>query len=138
MVYEDEATIAFLNRYPTLPAQTLVAPKEHREHVTGDYSEDEYVAVQRVVHRVAEALRATVPTERLYVLSLGSQAANRHVHWHVAALPPGLPFEEQQLEALRLERGVLELPEDELDTLAAEIRSKLATLPSATSRHGRG
>ena len=125
MVYEDELAIAFLNRYPTLLAHTLVAPKEHREAVTADYPEDEYVELQRVVYRIAEAVRATVPTERLYLLSLGSQAANRHVHWHVAALPPGVPFEEQQLEALRLERGVLDVPEAELDALAAEIRSRM-------------
>ena len=125
VVYEDELTIAFLNRFPTLLGYILVAPKEHREHVTGDFTEEEYVALQRVVHRVGEAVRRAVPTERLYVLSLGSEQANRHVHWHLAPLPPGVPFERQQLAALSWERGVLELSEEERDELAKRIRREL-------------
>ncbi|MFL5925233.1 MAG: hypothetical protein ACJ743_08700 [Gaiellaceae bacterium] len=77
-----------------------MAPKEHREHVVDDLSEDEYLALQRVIHRVGRAICRAVPTERPYVLSLGSQEGNRHVHWHLAPLPPGVPFEEQQLAAL--------------------------------------
>ena len=76
VVYEDERAVAFLNRYPSLYGYALVAPKDHREQVTGDFSLDEYLHLQAVVHRVAEAIRQVVPTERLYVLSLGSQQAN--------------------------------------------------------------
>jgi diadenosine tetraphosphate (Ap4A) HIT family hydrolase len=126
VVFEDARTIAFLNAYPTLYGSTLVAPRAHREEVTGDFSEEEYVALQRVVHRVGEALRRVVPTERLYVLSLGSRELNRHVHWHLVPLPPGVPLDEQQLEALSPHRGVLELGDEELAELAARLRSELA------------
>lgn len=122
VVYEDEHAIAFLQRFQTLLGYVIVAPKEHREHVTGDFSPDEYLALQAAVHRVGEAVRRTVPTERLYVLSLGSQAGNSHVHWHVAPLPPGVPFEGQQLAALDTDQG-LDLSEDELEELAARIRA---------------
>lgn len=124
VVYEDEAAIAFLNRYPSLYGHTLVAPRRHLEQVTGDFAPDEYVALQRVVHRVGEALRAVVPTERLYVLSLGSAQGNRHVHWHLAPLPPGVPFAEQQLAALHTDL-VLDLSDDELGDLAARLREVL-------------
>jgi ATP adenylyltransferase len=103
----------------------IVAPREHREQVTGDFTEDEFVALQRVLHRVAEAVRRAVPTERLYLLSLGSQQGNRHVHWHVAPLPPGVPFEQQQLAALSWEDGILELSDEERGELAARIRREL-------------
>jgi diadenosine tetraphosphate (Ap4A) HIT family hydrolase len=63
------------------------------------------------VYQVGEALRRELPTERLYVMSLGSQSGNRHVHWHVAPLPPGVPYEQQQLAAFYWERGVLDVPE---------------------------
>ncbi len=126
VIYRDDAAIAFLNRFPTLYGYVIVAPCEHREQVTGDFTEDEYIALQRVVHRVGEAVRRVVPTERLYVLSLGSQAVNRHVHWHVAPLPPGVPFAEQQLAALSWERGVLDVSEDEMLRLAERLRSALA------------
>jgi hypothetical protein len=49
--------------------------------------------------------------------------ANRHVHWHLAPLPPGVPFEEQQLAALDWSRGVLDLSDDEQRALAGAIRA---------------
>lgn len=122
--YEDEHAVAFLNRFPALYGHSLVAPRDHREHVTGDFTEDEYLRLQRVVYRVGEAVRANVPTERLYVLSLGSQQGNRHVHWHVAPLPPGTPFAEQQLAALD-RQDVLDLPDDEMSALADRLRTAL-------------
>jgi diadenosine tetraphosphate (Ap4A) HIT family hydrolase len=124
VVYEDGRSVAFLNRYPPVYGYVLVAPRQHREQVTGDFSEDEYVDLQRVLHRVGEAIRRVVPTERLYVCSLGSQQANRHVHWHLAPLPPGVPFEEQPLVALG-RSDVLDLTEAEFGELAARVRAEL-------------
>lgn len=125
-MYEDETAIAFLNRFPVLLGYTIVAPKEHREQVTADFSEEEYLALQSVVRRVGEAVRRAVPTERLYVLSLGSQAANSHVHWHLAPLPPGVPFEQQQLAALDWSGGILDLGDEDQAAMAAEIRRHIA------------
>ena len=104
---------------------TLVAPRKHLERVTGDFTREEYLALQALIYRVSEALSQVVPTERVYILSLGSQQANSHVHWHIAPLPPGVPLEEQQFEALRMEKGVLTLSEEEMAALAARIREKL-------------
>ena len=67
MFYEDEISVAFLNKYPPLYGYSLVAPKQHREQVTGDFAAKEYLALQDVVYRVGEALRRTVSTERLYI-----------------------------------------------------------------------
>jgi diadenosine tetraphosphate (Ap4A) HIT family hydrolase len=125
VVYEDERAVAFLNRYPSLYGYVLVAPKDHREQVTGDFSLDEYLHLQAVVHRVGEAIRQVVPTERLYVLSLGSQQANRHVHWHLAPTPPGLPFAQQQLAALD-SNIVLDLTQTEQTDLASRLRDACA------------
>jgi diadenosine tetraphosphate (Ap4A) HIT family hydrolase len=128
LVYEDNIAIAFLNKYPTLLGYVVVCPKEHREMVTGDFSLDEYLALQRVVYQIGEAVRRSVPTERLYVLSLGSQQGNRHVHWHIAPLPPGVPFEEQQCEAVSVKEGILYLSEDEMAAMAALIRGNIEGL----------
>jgi diadenosine tetraphosphate (Ap4A) HIT family hydrolase len=126
VVYEDDEAIGFLNRFPTLRGYTLVAPKVHREEVLGDFTVDEYVALQRTIHRVGRALVAVLPVERLYVLSLGSRQGNSHVHWHLAPLPPGVPYEEQQLAALDWERtGVLDRSDVEQAELAASIRAAL-------------
>ena len=127
IVYEDEGAVAWLGIFQVLRGYTLVAPRAHREHVAGDFASDEYVALQRVVQLVGEGVRAAVPTERLYVLSLGSRQGNSHVHWHIAPLPPGVPYEEQQLAALDVERrGVLDLDEEDLAALAMRIREEVA------------
>jgi diadenosine tetraphosphate (Ap4A) HIT family hydrolase len=125
LVYQDELAVAFLQRFQTLYGYVLVAPREHREHVVSDFALEEDLALQDIVHRVGNAVCRAVPTERLYVLSLGSQQGNRHVHWHLAPLPPGIPFERQQLAALDSELG-LDLDRDELAELAGRIRAELA------------
>ena len=125
-VYEDEKTIAFLTTNPTQYGYTLVCPKEHREQATGDFSMEEYLDLQRIIYRVAEAVRAEVGAERMYLMTLGSNQGNAHVHWHVVPLPPGVPYEEQQFAALMLERaGALRIPEEEKAALAARIAERL-------------
>src|SRR5512136_573011 len=125
VIYQDEVYIAFLNKYPVLYGYALVAPIAHKEQVTGDFTPDEYLALQRGVYRVAEAVRASLAPERVYILSLGSQQGNRHVHWHIAPLPAGVPFKQQQLEALRADNGILDVPESELAALPQRIRAHM-------------
>lgn len=43
IIYEDEHAIVFLNAYPALIGYTLVAPRKHREQVTGDFTRAEYL-----------------------------------------------------------------------------------------------
>jgi diadenosine tetraphosphate (Ap4A) HIT family hydrolase len=126
IIYQDNLFVAFLNKYPALYGYMLVAPVEHKEQVTGDFTMDEYLALQRGVYQVAEAVRRTVETERVYILSLGSQQGNRHVHWHIAPLPYGVPFKQQQLAALGIENGFLDIPESECVELAQRIHQNLA------------
>ena len=125
VIYQNEEFIAFLNKYPTLYGYALVAPIAHKEQVTGDFTMDEYLTLQRAVYQVSEAVRQTVDTERVYVLSLGSQQGNRHVHWHIAPLPPGVLFKQQQLDALRIDAGFLDISDHEMMELAKRIRENL-------------
>jgi ATP adenylyltransferase len=126
IIYQDDLFVAFLNKYPPLYGYVLVAPIEHKEQVTGDFTVDQYLALQRGVYQVAEAVRQTVETERVYILSLGSQQGNRHIHWHIAPLPYGVPFKQQQLAALGIENGFLDIPEGECVELAKRIRQNMA------------
>ncbi len=128
VIYEDDIAIVFLNKYPSLYGYILVCPKEHREMVTGDFSLDEYLALQRVVYQMGEAVRKSVPAERVYILSLGSQQGNKHVHWHIAPLPPGVPFKDQQLAALSVNNGILDLSEEEMAAMANQIRANIGGL----------
>jgi diadenosine tetraphosphate (Ap4A) HIT family hydrolase len=124
-VYEDDDTIAFLNRHPTLLGYWLAAPKRHVEDWVHDLDETEFIALQSVVPKVAAAVAAVVPAERLYSLSLGSQQGNAHLHWHIAPLLPGMPYREQQYHALMSENGVLDVGNDTQAVLACAIRNRI-------------
>lgn len=126
VAYRDEVAIVFASRFPSVTGHFLVAPVDHREHVIADFTSDEYAAIQNVVHRAGSALSSLLPVERLYVLSLGSQQANRHVHWHLAPLPPGVPYEDQQIALFEASRGHLDLPDDEVVDLARRLGEHMA------------
>ena len=122
VIYQNDSFVAFLNKYPVLYGYVLVAPVEHKEQVTGNFTMDEYLTLQRGVYQVAEGVRRSVENERIYILSLGSQLGNRHVHWHIAPLPYGVPFKQQQLEALMVKNGVMDISDSEMAELALRIR----------------
>ena len=128
MIYEDDTAVVFLTKHPVLYGYALVAPRQHREQATGDFTLEEYLLLQRLIYLVAEAIRQVVPTERLYILTLGSQQGNRHVHWHLAPLPPGVPYKQQQTAALDSSKGVLAIPDEEKASLARSIRQAMERL----------
>jgi diadenosine tetraphosphate (Ap4A) HIT family hydrolase len=143
VIVRDEVCIAFLSRFPTLYGTALLAPVEHRGNVVTDFTEHEYVELQRRMHRLGVALAAVVPTERLYVLSLGSHQGNSHVHWHLAPLPPGVAYEDQQYTALMHEYGYLDVPYDEQMELARRVAGQLQLRfrgdpVQISARHGQG
>ncbi len=121
IIYEDERTLVFLDAYPRAYGYTLVAPKEHREQVTADFTIEEYIYLQQLVYRVSEAIREEVGAERMYIYSFGSNEGNSHAHWHVVPLPPGVPYEEQQGAWASWSKGVLRIPPEEMALLAERI-----------------
>ena len=125
IIYEDEAVIAFLDKYPRQYGYTLVAPKKHLEQVTGDFDVERYLGLQRLIFRVSEAVRTEVGAERMYIFTFGSNQGNAHVHWHIAPLPPGTPYEEQQGAAVSWRNGVLDVPEAEMVDMAARLKYRL-------------
>jgi len=127
VAYRSEDVVVFMAKFPRLVGSLLVAPVQHREQVVGDFEVDEYLALQRVVHAAGAALAEVVSVERLYVLSLGSQQANRHVHWHVAPLPPGVPYEQQEYAALSGDSYV-QVPDEVMAEMAVALSTKIAQL----------
>lgn len=127
-IAEDDDAIIFLSKYPTLLGYALVAPKAHLEDLCEDMTTEAYLALQARVQRLARALKQVFDAERVYVLSLGSQQGNSHLHFHVVPLPHGVPYERQQYHALMAEHGVLEMTEDEMATMAKTIADAYAAL----------
>ncbi|MEV5986241.1 HIT family protein [Streptomyces sp. NPDC052051] len=125
LIYEDEAHTAFLDRWPTLPGKVLVAPKAHIEHVVQGFDEAAFGNLMLFVRRIALAVEAVFVPERTYLLSLGSQQGNAHVHWHIAGLPPGVPYEHQQFHALMAENGVLTPTPGQSADIAKRLREAI-------------
>ncbi len=103
----------------------MVAPKERREQVTADFALKEYLSLQSLVYRFAEAVREEVEAERMYLYAVGSNQGYAHVRWHVVKLPPGVPYEEQQGAWASWEKGVLKIPEEDMAGLAGRIGRRL-------------
>src|ERR1700730_15509554 len=76
VIAQDEVSVCFLAKAPTLLGYALLAPLEHRIDVVAAFTEDEYVELQRRVHRRGRAIAEVAPTERLYVMALGSRQGN--------------------------------------------------------------
>ncbi|SCF86307.1 HIT family protein [Streptomyces sp. Ncost-T10-10d] len=125
-VYEDDQHVAFLDRYPTVPGKVLVAPKAHIEHAVRDLNEFAYLQLMSVVRKVALAVEAVMKPERTYLLSLGSQQGNSHLHWHIAGLPVGTPYRQQQFHALMTENGVLSFKDEEAAAMGERLRAALS------------
>ncbi len=120
VAYRDEHCVVFFPPWPRLYGYSLLAPRRHVTNVVSDFSENDYLALQLRIHRLGRVLAEITPTERLYVFSFGSMQGVSHVHWHVAPLPPGVPFREQQFAAVdKLEYLVIEKAERE--ELAAKV-----------------
>ncbi|MGA5134239.1 HIT family protein [Streptomyces olivoreticuli] len=125
VIAQDGEHVAFLDRWPTLPGKVLVAPRQHLEHVVRDLDEFVYVRLMLFVRRIALAVEEVCRPERTYIYSLGSQQGNAHVHWHIAGLPPGVPYEQQQFHALMAEHGVINATPQEMGAFAARLRQAL-------------
>ncbi|MFF4434730.1 HIT family protein [Streptomyces sp. NPDC001513] len=133
-VFEDEHHVAFLDRWPTVPGKVLVAPKAHVEHAVRDLDVEAYTRIMLVVREIALAVEEAYPSERTYLYSLGSRQGNSHLHWHIAALPPGVPYEQQQFHALMTENGVLSPSPQEAAAAAAHLRAVIAARAERAER----
>ncbi|WP_433620967.1 GNAT family N-acetyltransferase [Nocardia sp. CA-120079] len=132
-VYDDGEHVGFLNRYPTLPGYVLVVPRRHVEDLARDLTPQEYLRLQSAVHTVAKGVADAAKPERLYLFSMGSADGNAHIHWHIAPLPPGVPYREQQFHAVAAENGIVAYSPPELAALADRIRTALAARTPAGS-----
>jgi len=126
IIFENEKVIVFLSAFPTHLGQTLVCPKQHVEQVAKELNQEEYLNLQKIIFKVSKAIQAVLKPERLYIASFGSQQMNKHVHFHIVPLPKGIPIDKQQMAAMMFEEvGLLELTNDEWQSLANKIRSQL-------------
>jgi histidine triad (HIT) family protein len=86
-VYEDENSVAFLDKAQVTRGHTLVIPRRHAEDIWA-LTEDEARAVMRSVHRVARLLREKLELLGLNITQANGTAAWQDVfHYHVHLIP---------------------------------------------------
>ena len=97
-VAESEEYYAFLDIAPMAKGHTLVIPK----HVEDDYIfnlEDEtYMGLCAFARKVAQAIKAAVPCQRVGVAVLGMEVPHTHIHLVPLATEADMDFRKKKLE----------------------------------------
>ena len=82
VVYDDAATLAFLDRAPLLPGHVLVVPKVHL-HTLGDLPDEQVGPYFRVVQKLATAVERAMKAEGAFVaanIRISQSVPHLHVH----------------------------------------------------------
>lgn len=86
-VYEDDATLAFLDISPAARGHALVIPREHTPDLFGA-SEETLGAVTHAVQQVGRRLQQVLQPDGLNVIQNNGSAAGQSVfHYHVHLIP---------------------------------------------------
>ena len=117
-VYEDDASLAFMDIMPRAPGHTLVVPKSPARNLL-DIEPDALARCMPAVQRVAIAAKRALDAEGISLMQYSETAGGQlvfHLHFHVlprwagvALKPPGGPI----------------VPAAELEPVAAKIRAAL-------------
>ncbi|MBT5030685.1 MAG: HIT family protein [Proteobacteria bacterium] len=84
-VYEDDATLAFMDIMPQAPGHTIVIPKEPAMTLF-DLSGAGAANLIQVVQRVAAAVKQAMQAEGIMLMQLNGAAAGQtvdHIHFHI-------------------------------------------------------
>jgi histidine triad (HIT) family protein len=84
IIYEDEKHIAFLNIAPFEKGHTLVITK-HPYKTIFEIPEDEYLQLQKVVHRIAKHIKDVLNCDMNMVQNNGEVSGQEvpHIHFHL-------------------------------------------------------
>jgi histidine triad (HIT) family protein len=85
VIYEDEHTLAFLDRNPRNPGHTLVIPKEHYETIF-EMPEEDIAHIYRVVKKISKPLKKAVEADGINVIQSNIVSQGVH-HFHTHVLP---------------------------------------------------
>ncbi len=78
-VAEDENFLAFLDINPLAKGHTLVIPKKETDNIF-DIEDNEYQQLFLFAKKVANAIKKTVPCEKIGIAVVGLEVAHAHIH----------------------------------------------------------
>ncbi|WP_121821748.1 HIT family protein [Halostella salina] len=116
VLYEDDGTVAFLDRNPAVEGHTLVVPKRHREELlVGDDS----TGVWETVQRVSTAIEAVLDPAGFSTVHTSGKLVGSVDHAHVHLLPR---YEDDPVH-IALERRTLRA--DTAERIASAVEAEL-------------
>ena len=119
IVYEDAATLAFMDLGQVNPGHVLVACKAHAANVY-ELDDDQAAAVFRAAARVARAVRAAFDPPGLSIYQANGAPAGQTVfHFHLHVLP------RHEGDGMQLVWPVKNPPRETLEAYCARIRARL-------------
>jgi histidine triad (HIT) family protein len=123
VAYEDDVLVGFMDLQPVNPGHVLLVPRRHAPALA-DVDEDTGVHVFRIAMRMQQAIRrSNVRCEGINIFVADGEAAFQDVfHFHLHIIPrfDGDPF--------KIDADWKEAPRDELNRVAADIRSSYGEL----------
>ena len=78
-IAEDEKHLAFLDINPNAEGHTLCIPKTEVDQLF-DLSKEDYAALMLFSRKLAQALKKTVPCQRIAMSVIGLEVPHAHVH----------------------------------------------------------
>ena len=120
-IYEDEATLAFMDIMPRADGHCLVIPKTPARNVF-DATPEQMAACMQTVQRLARAAKIAFAAEGITIQQFNERAGGQvvfHLHYHVLPRHEGV--------SLKPHTGQMEKPEI-LTANADKLRAALAKL----------
>lgn len=111
-LYEDEHCVAILDRFPAVPGQALVIPKQEVDYAF-DLDDETYLHLFQVAKTVGTAIDAALQPERTCLVVEGFDVP----HVHIKIYP--MPNKEKALGAVMHESS--EATDEELEAMKEKI-----------------
>jgi histidine triad (HIT) family protein len=116
-IAESENCIAFLDIFPLKEGHVLVVPKKEVDYLF-DLGENDYKALMNFSAKVAKAIKAAVPCNRISMHVIGLEVPHAHVHLVPIFTMNDCNFSNQKLT----------FSEDQLMATAQKIASKFQSI----------
>lgn len=113
-IAETDEYLAFLDIFPLQRGHTLVIPKVEVDKFF-DLEEDVIAGLMVLAKKVAKAVKATFPCDRVGVAVIGLEVPHAHVHL--------IPI--NRMKDMSFEQPKLKISNEELAQIAAQIRANL-------------
>ena len=110
-VAESDEFYAFLDIAPMAKGHTLVIPKNVEDDYIFNLDTETYMGLCAFAKKVAQALKAAVPCQRVGVAVLGMEVPHTHIHLVPLQTEGDMDFRKKKLE----------LSQDEFSEIAATI-----------------